>query len=1132
MSSIDLPVIKQRFTVDGSALDGMKGKLGGLAKTLGKGIAAGAGIAAAGVATFVATGVKGALSVERGVREVVTLFGETGAAADAMTAELTEGVADLSNEVGLAQDAITGGLYSAISAGVPKENAFEFMRVASEASIAGVTDVETAVDGLTTTVNAFGLESSDAQAVADSMFAAVQGGKCVVGSTRVLLADGRYERIDALQDGADVVSFDGRNFVPMPAQWVDQGEKVTVRVRTQLGREIVTTWNHPYLCEDGVWRKVSELSSGDRIAVPTALPYFGERQVGEAWASLLGLWLAEGSCKTSTPRLTTSRYGDEVTGWAKEFGCAANNLERRDGAAPQYSLAAGPRGGLHRTNPIQQRLRDLGLSECDSGTKHIPAEVFTWQRRDVATLLRWMFNGDGWLVSRARNGDSGFEVGYGSKSEQLVRDLSHLLLRFGIVGTVRDRGNGFVWSARRYAEVRRFVDLIGIDRPDAGLVVEHTPKRQVAARGIVEYDPIVAIVEEGVEHVYDLMVPDLHNFVANDIVAHNTTFEELSASLFNVAPAAAGLGIPFGDVNAALATLTASGTPTSVATTQMRQALSELGKEGSVAATNFEEISGTTFPEFIASGGTLEEALVQMGEAAGGNATEMTNMFGSVEAGAAASQLGVTNAAKFGEELERQAGSAGAATEAYETMNEGSGRAIDQLKVTFQNLATEVGTEMLPTIKIAAEWLGQRLPGFVADARDAIEQFITVARNVVTWIDRWKVPILTVSGILAATYIPALIAAAVATVTQVGVKIAAWAAMRLAGIKSIASVVAGFASMVAAGVAAAASAVATAAVQVGAWVLLGAQSLLAAAKVAAAWLIAMGPIALVIAAVVALVVVIVKNWDTIKATIAAAWKWVKDKTSAAWDAVKSATSSAVAAVVGFFTDLKDRAVATVNAIKDFIVRYHPMAILWRLAREWIPKAIGQFVNLKARVVAKFGELKDGVVGKAESMLEFVRGLPARILSGLGNIGRLLYDAGRNIIAGLIDGISSKIRAVRDKISSVAQTVRDFLPFSPAKDGPLSGSGAPDRAGAKIGAMLADGIASSSSSVRAASAGLASAASVSASAQFATSGVANGAGAVGSGIGGGANIQITTHDPRAVARELDRELGYQQMAGRV
>ena len=55
--------------------------------------------------------------------------------------------------------------------------------------------------------------------------------------------------------------------------------------------------------------------------------------------------------------------------------------------------------------------------------------------------------------------------------------------------------------------------------------------------------------------------------------------------------------------------------------------------------------------------------------------------------------------------------------------------------------------------------------------------------------------------------------------------------------------------------------------QVAAWAVLGAQSLLHAAKVAAAWLIAMGPIALIVAAVVALVAAIVLNWDKIVAFI-------------------------------------------------------------------------------------------------------------------------------------------------------------------------------------------------------------------------------------------------------------------------
>jgi TP901 family phage tail tape measure protein len=112
-----------------------------------------------------------------GLREVVTLTGDTGDAANATFSEFSSLVADVSKEFGIAQTVLTGGLYQALSAGVPKDNALEFMQVASQAAIAGVTDVETAVDGLTTIINAFGLDTDEAQAVADSMFAAVKGGK-------------------------------------------------------------------------------------------------------------------------------------------------------------------------------------------------------------------------------------------------------------------------------------------------------------------------------------------------------------------------------------------------------------------------------------------------------------------------------------------------------------------------------------------------------------------------------------------------------------------------------------------------------------------------------------------------------------------------------------------------------------------------------------------------------------------------------------------------------------------------------------------------------------------------------------------------------------------------------------------
>jgi len=129
------------------------------------------------ISSFFKDGVSGANDLNNSLAEVVSLTGTTGEAAAKNMAEFKTLVQGVSEEFGIAQSVLTDGLYSALSAGVPQDNALEFMRVASQAAIAGVTDVNTAVDGISTTVNAFGLSAEQAQQVADSMFTAVKGGK-------------------------------------------------------------------------------------------------------------------------------------------------------------------------------------------------------------------------------------------------------------------------------------------------------------------------------------------------------------------------------------------------------------------------------------------------------------------------------------------------------------------------------------------------------------------------------------------------------------------------------------------------------------------------------------------------------------------------------------------------------------------------------------------------------------------------------------------------------------------------------------------------------------------------------------------------------------------------------------------
>ena len=170
-----------------------------------------------------------------------------------------------------------------------------------------------------------------------------------------------------------------------------------------------------------------------------------------------------------------------------------------------------------------------------------------------------------------------------------------------------------------------------------------------------------------------------------------TTFGELSDSLFQVSPIASELGVKFGDVAAGLATITAKGVPTSVATTQMRQLFVELSKEGGKASDTFKELSGKSFTDFIHSGRDTADAMEIMQQAADDNGVSLGDMFGSVEAGAAALALGGSNIEGFRENLDEMGTSAGATELAWEEMDEGLQRSRNKVLVNL-NLAYRDGT--------------------------------------------------------------------------------------------------------------------------------------------------------------------------------------------------------------------------------------------------------------------------------------------------------------------------------------------------------------------------------------------------------------------------------------------------------
>ena len=374
----------------------------------------------------------------------------------------------------------------------------------------------------------------------------------------------------------------------------------------------------------------------------------------------------------------------------------------------------------------------------------------------------------------------------------------------------------------------------------------------------------------------------------------------------------------------------------------------------------------------------------------------------------------------------------GAAGRMGDTLNDNASTNLTTFWRTAQTAFVDiVGGQVVPIVETVAALLATSL-GPALDTVGAVvnDTVIPAVRGMAEWIGENETTVAVVAGLIAAVFVPGLVVMGTqATIARAKV-VAAWVAQKAAAIASVASTSVAIVTTVAGWVAMGAQAVVSAAVVVGGWVLMGAQSLLAAGRMAAAWLIAMGPVGLVIAAVVGLVALIVANFDTIVGAIGAAWEWIKGATQAAWewivgiirgaidllvswfmnftlvgliiqhwDTIKNATVAAWDAVVGFVTGIPGRLVAGLSALGSMIAGVASGAWQW---------------------------FYDTTVSRALALVGWVAGLPGMIVGAIGNLGGLLVQKGRDLIQGLVDGIAGAASYVGNVAKNIVNAVIGFV----------------------------------------------------------------------------------------------------------
>jgi replicative DNA helicase len=370
------------------------------------------------------------------------------------------------------------------------------------------------------------------------------------------------------------------------------GRKKVYRLTTRLGRWTEATANHPVLTSTG-WQELGEVNPGDRIAVPRRLPRpTRPTELPDREVVLLAALIADGAVTQATPRFcfgAESKIVEEVERAATAYGVRMQVVGSQ--AHGNATLSRGP-GARH--NPVAEMLKGHGLMGLRSAEKFVPDAIFGLSDEQLARFLEVMYACDGHVYCSDRLA----QIGYTTISERLAHDVQHLLLRLGIVATIRTlkrpvyEGTGKVAREVRITSqdsLRRFCELIPVpgkeekqtevlERLDASARSTNTdtlpkgiwedillakgeqswadvseltgrprnhnwhvggraPSRElvgelttaVASPALEElcdsdiwWDEVESVEYVGEEETYDLDVPGLRNFVADDIIVHNS----------------------------------------------------------------------------------------------------------------------------------------------------------------------------------------------------------------------------------------------------------------------------------------------------------------------------------------------------------------------------------------------------------------------------------------------------------------------------------------------------------------------------------------------------------------------------------------------------------------------------------
>ncbi len=346
------------------------------------------------------------------------------------------------------------------------------------------------------------------------------------------------------------------------AEFFDNGVKQVYEITLEDGEVIRRTENHPLyagwdirpdhdthnrshgrgrfrVCQEG-WVEVRNLKKGYAVLGAEQTDFnFGNQRMDESRLKFLAYMIGDGCFIDKSPHSRRLQFTQERNAQLEEF------LGLLDAMGVRYNISDCDNHNWVCVSTTDEGLsafvEELGLRGCRSENKFIPQMVFTLEKEQVALFLSRLFSTDGHACMCKVHKYNKAEIGYCSKSKQLVFDIQRLLRRFGILCRVKSRivtwnfndeqrsDRYWVLSIGHAVDVIRFVEQIGIYGKEEGVAQcrQYAVTRQWSYAGWrfkasgYRWRKIVSIVPVGERPTVGVYVPKNHTYLTS-LVEHNS----------------------------------------------------------------------------------------------------------------------------------------------------------------------------------------------------------------------------------------------------------------------------------------------------------------------------------------------------------------------------------------------------------------------------------------------------------------------------------------------------------------------------------------------------------------------------------------------------------------------------------